>query len=190
MASWRLFLAVPVPPTVEERLEEILKKVSGFREVKWVSKEQLHITLRFIGNMEESLVPKLGSLVQETTREFPPFEMEIDGLGAFPNVSRPRVLFVPLVRGEETFRLMENRISSSLEAMGLRPEEREYHPHLTLGRARENQDAREAVKFLQSLLPTKAGPWKMDRFILFKSQLTSEGPIYTKLEEFELKGTK
>jgi RNA 2',3'-cyclic 3'-phosphodiesterase len=190
LASWRLFLAVPVPRPVEERLEEILRKVSGFREVKWIGKEQLHITLRFIGNIDENSVPQLEGRVREAVSGFTPFESEIDGLGAFPNLNRPRVLFLPVVRGEESYRGLEISVSLALEGMGLKPEEREYHPHLTLGRVRGNQDARAAVNFLLSLLPAKVGPWKMDRLILFKSQLTSEGPVYTKLEEFELKGTK
>lgn len=188
LASWRLFLAVPVAQLVEKRLEEILKNVSGFREVKWVGKEQLHITLRFIGNLDENLVPELEGRVREAVRGFKPFESEIDGLGAFPSFDRPRVLFVPLVQGEEPFQRLEKSVSSALAGMDLKPEDREFHPHLTLGRVRENQDARTAVKFLQSLLRAKAGPWKIDRFILFKSQLTSEGPVYTKLSEFELRG--
>ena len=190
MASWRLFLAVPVPQPVENRLEEILKKASGFREVKWVGKEQLHITLRFIGNLDENSIPKLEGLVQGAVSGFRPFESEIEGLEAFPNLNRPRVLFAPLVRGEESFRDLEKSISSALEGMGLQAEEREFHPHLTLGRVKEEQDARAAVQFLQSFFPFKGGAWKVDRFYLMKSQLTSERPIYTKLEEFELKGTK
>ncbi len=180
----RLFVANPLSPAVEEGVGDLLAGVSKYREVRWVSKAQLHITLRFIGALEETLVSRLEEELGKIAGLAEPFEVEIGGLGAFPQLNHPRVLFVPVTRGEEGFRKLERALLSPLKSMGVKPDEKEYHPHLTLGRVKENEDARAAVEVLQKNCPAHWEPWKADRFILFKSQLAPNGSIYTRLREF------
>lgn len=182
----RLFIAIPVSQAVEGKSGQILAGISHCSQVKWVSKAQLHITLRFIGDMDEALVPKLESLLRNVAVSVAPFEMGLGSLGAFPSLNRPKVLFIPVNLGEDNLRQLEKRISSGLEEIGVKLEEKEFHPHLTLGRVREGKDAHPAVAELQGLCPAQWEPWKVTRFILFNSKLASTGPVYTKISEFLL----
>ncbi|HJT24441.1 MAG TPA: RNA 2',3'-cyclic phosphodiesterase [bacterium] len=178
-------MAVPISPALVEGISGILAKVSKHRGIRWVLKAQLHITLRFIGTFEESQVPKLEQVLGEVSITGEPFEAELGGLGAFPRLDRPRVLFIPVIRGEEGFRRLEAKMTPALEGLGIKPDEKEYHPHLTLGRVRENENPRQAVEALQEACRAHWEPWKVDRFILFKSQLAPGGSVYTRLKEFE-----
>ncbi len=186
MAALRLFVAIPIPQTLEEGIDGLLNEMPRYRQVRWVSRAQLHITLRFIGGLEEALLPKLQSILKSVSSPAGPFEAELGGLGAFPRSDRPRVLFIPVTRGEESFQRLEKTLTVSLEAVGVKPDDKEYHPHLTLGRVRENEDPKAAQKALQEVLPPQWPPWKADRFVLFKSQLAAGGPLYTPLMEFKL----
>lgn len=185
MAALRLFVAAPLPLALENGVNELLGKVSKQKSVRWVSKTQLHITLRFIGAFEDSLMPKLEQNLREVAHSAEPFEAEIGGLGAFPRLNQARVLFLPVIGGDEGFRRLERAISMPLEGLGVKPEDKEYHPHLTLGRVRENENPRSAIQVLQEVCPAHWEPWKLDRFILFKSQLAPGGSVYTRLREFE-----
>lgn len=184
MAALRLFVAAPIASALEEGISGILGKVSKHRSVRWVRKPQLHITLRFIGGFEESLLPKLERALEEVALATKPFETEIGGLGAFPRLDRPRALFIPLLRGEDGFRALEKTMTPALEALGVKRDEKEYRPHLTLGRVGENENSRLAVEDLRAVCPAHWEPWMVDRFILFKSQLAQGGSIYTRMKEF------
>ena len=185
VAALRLFLAAPVAPAVEEGIAKILAKMSSHQSVRWVSRSQLHITLRFIGDFDETLLPKLEEGLKETAFSAEPFEAQIGGLGAFPRMERPRVLFIPVLKGKEALGGLERKLSALLEGFGVKPDDKEYHPHLTLGRVRENENPVEALSTLRGTCPAQFGPWKVDRFILFKSELTPDGPLYTHLRELE-----
>jgi 2'-5' RNA ligase len=188
MASLRLFVAVPLPTFLEAEVDEMLKKMPKDGGVRWVPKFQLHVTLRFIGGFEDKLVPELEDLLSRVAAAARAFEASIGGFGAFPRLERPRVLFVPVTRGEEGFRRLERELTTVLEGTGVDPDKKEYHPHLTLGRVKENEDPRFVVQKLQEVCPIHWKPWTADRFILFKSQLAPQGPIYTPLREFRFGG--
>lgn len=188
MAALRLFVAAPIAPALEAGINEILAKVSGHRSIRWALKAQLHITLRFIGAFEESQVPKLEQVLGKVAQTAKSFEAEMGGLGAFPRLDHPRVLFIPLLKGEEGFRLLEKAMTSALEGVGVKPDEKEYHPHLTLGRVRENEKPDTAVMALEEICRPHWEPWKVDRFILFKSQLAPGGSVYTRMGEFVFAG--
>lgn len=184
-AKLRFFVAIPLSRAVEEGVGGVLAGVSKYREVRWVSKAQLHITLLFIGAMEETLVPRLEEELWKISGLAESFDVEIGGIEAFPRLDRPKVLFIPVIRGQEGFQKLKRALTNSLEGFGVEPEEKEYHPHLTLGRVKEKDDAKAAVETLQKTCPAHWEPWRADRFVLFKSQLTSNGSIYTRLREFE-----
>jgi RNA 2',3'-cyclic 3'-phosphodiesterase len=185
VASLRLFVAAPLPGTIENRVDEILAKISKQESIRWVPKGQLHITLRFIGAFDESLLPKLEQDLKGTSLSAETFEAEMGGFDAFPRLERAKVLFLPVIRGEEEFKRLERGISFMLEGFGVKPDEKEYHPHLTLGRVRENKSPESAVRMLQEICPAHWEPWRVDRFVLFRSRLAPGGSVYARLKEFE-----
>lgn len=162
----------------------MLEKMAGYRSVRWVSRTQLHVTLRFIGDFEESLVPKLAEGLKKVVLSAEPFEVEVGGLGAFPRMDRPRVLFRPVLKGGEGFERLERDISKLLVGFGVKPDDKAYHPHLTLGRVRGNEDTVEAIEALREACQISLEPWQVDRFVLFQSRLALGGAVYTGLGEF------
>jgi len=128
------------------------------------------------------LMERLGKIAGETKV----FETELGGVGAFPALSRPRVLFVPVLRGQESFKGLAGGISRAVEDLGIAPESKEYHAHVTLGRVKEDTDARPILGFLTDAMPPVMGAMRADRFVLFQSRLTQEGPVYTCLHEYAL----
>ena len=116
-----------------------------------------------------------------------PFEVELGGLGAFPNLGHPKVLFVPAMEGKEKVGELALELSKNLLEIGMKQEEREYHAHITLGRVKANCGVEEAVKQLEKTCPATLGKTRVKSFTLFQSRLTSQGPVYSAIREFFLK---
>jgi 2'-5' RNA ligase len=188
MADLRLFVAVSLPPSVEEQIAVVLDKTSRYQEIKWALRAQLHMTLRFIGDLNEEKIPALEERLKSAADSFEPFEMEIKGIDAFPNLKRPKVLFVPAAAGKEYFVKLSRLISKQIQTPGTGGGEKNFQAHVTLGRVRGGQDASNAVRTLRESGLALGMAWKVDRFSLFQSQLIPEGAIHKRLKEFELRG--
>lgn len=178
-------MAVPLPQPLVKSVGVLLAKISKHLGVRWIGPDQVHITLCFIGDTEEALVPKLEQKLNQALFSFEPFDVVLGGLGAFPHLNNPKVLYIPVIKGAAGFQELEKRVTFNLGELGIKPDEKEYHPHLTLGRVKDERAVRETVKVLQEACPTQWETWTADRFILFQSRLTSKGPIYTQLNVFE-----
>lgn len=179
-------MAVPLPENLEKGIGDLLQRVSKGRGIHWVGPDQMHVTLRFIGDTDESLVPRIENKLGTVSQTFPPFRVEFGGLNAFPNLNHPKVIFLSVLNGIAEFQELEKRITFHLNALGIKPDEKEYHAHLTLGRVRDELAGKESVKALQDICPTQWVNWAAERFVLFQSRLTSDGPIYKKINIFEL----
>jgi RNA 2',3'-cyclic 3'-phosphodiesterase len=188
MSDLRLFVAVSLPPSVEDQVELVLDKVSRYQEIKWAPRSQFHVTLRFIGDFDPEKLPRLEQCLNETALSFEPFEAEIKGLDAFPKLKHPKVLFVPVTEGKESFAKLSKVISSRMQTLGIGRDDKDFRPHLTLGRVREDQDASTAIQTLRESGFALGIGWKVKYFSLFQSQLTPGGAVYTRLKEFELRG--
>jgi RNA 2',3'-cyclic 3'-phosphodiesterase len=188
LATLRLFAAACLPPEMEMSFKAILEKASAKGAgVKWVPDSQLHLTLLFMGEQEEDRIPRLIELFGEAASSFASFSMELGGVGAFPDLNRPRALFVPAARGLEPFRKLSEALREKAESVGFVLEKKEIHPHVTLGRAREGKNVKEVVRLLRETCPASLGILSVNRFYIFKSELTSTGAFYTRLREFQLK---
>ena len=189
MAKVRLFTAVCLSAEIEITLKDAREKASSKVDgVKWVTDSQWHLTLLFLGEREEGLVPRLGELFQEAASATAPFSMELGGIGAFPNLNHPKVLFVPATRGVEPFQKLSDVLRAKAESAGLDLEKKEIHPHVTLGRARDGKNVQDVVRFLREACPASLGILSVNRFYIFRSELTPTGAIYTRLMEFQLNG--
>jgi RNA 2',3'-cyclic 3'-phosphodiesterase len=184
----RLFVAVSLPPPVEDRVEVVLDKVSRYPEIKWASRSQFHVTLRFIGDFDQEKLPRLEQCLNEAATSFGPFEAEIKGLDAFPKLKYPKVLFAPITDGKESFTKLSRIISSRIQVLGIGRDDKDFRAHLTLGRVREKQNASAAIQALRESGLALGVGWKVNRFSLFQSRLTPEGAVHTRLKEFEFQG--
>lgn len=183
----RSFLAIELPKTILKKIEEVqrdLKSTHG--DVRWVNSEKIHLTLKFFGNIEELRIDPIFKTIEEVIRNTPPFSLKVRGVGAFPHLKNPRVIWMGLVDGRETLISFQKQIDTLLKDIGFQPEDRPFHPHLTLGRMKSSRGKEELVGRMEKFKEEEFGTFQVERVVLFKSDLKPTGPIYTPLKEMKL----
>ena len=181
----RLFVALPVEG---EARNELQLKLAGYRQrdwpVKWVRDEGLHVTVKFLGEVEPDRVIDLRSALREASAGTPSLTFRPTELGAFPNFARARVLWAGY-ETETALELMVHRIEQATEALGFPVEGRPFRPHVTLGRIREGgRLPREGAELLENE-PLTAG-FTTDRLVLFESRSDRGGAHYAPVDLFPL----
>ena len=184
----RLFIALPFATPVKQRLGEIIADLKQFDEpVRWVKAENMHLTLRFLGDTEERLLPRLRELITTLAPRYQPVEASFSALGAFPNPRRARVIWVGLSGLPDYLYELGDEIEQAVRKLGFEPEHRRFKPHVTLGRVKRDRRLRvlpdEIERYAMSPLAVR-----LDRLTLFQSTLTPDGPIYKALETSVLGG--
>jgi len=191
MALIRSFVAVELPEAVKAALTRLQDEVkAGGGGVKWVQPGGVHLTLKFLGYVDEARVPALVQALTRACEGFGPLEVALSGLGVFPSPSRPRVAWVGLSGGVETLLRLQEGVEKVLSPFGFPREDRAFTPHLTIARLREGVAPDEARAFGQAFL--RASPesvsFKVEGISLMKSQLTPSGAIYTRLAFIPFRG--
>jgi 2'-5' RNA ligase len=183
----RSFLAIELPKPILRKIEEVQGDLRSTRaDVRWVNPEKIHLTLKFFGNIEESRIEPIFKSIEEPIRNTLPFSLEVRGVGAFPHLRNPRVIWMGLVEGREVLVSFQKQIETQLEKIGFQPEDRPFHPHLTLGRMKSSRGKEELVGGMERHKEEEFGDFQVERVILFKSDLKPSGPIYTLLKEIKL----
>ena len=183
----RLFAALTLPEALVDRLisvQRILDDRWPARSVRWVRREQLHLTLRFYGNVPPEQAPALTEALRAACAETRPLSLALAGLGAFPNTRRPRVLWAGVTGDLESLERLEQRIQSATAAFGDHRETRPFQPHLTLGRIaddRERQTASPANARWDRIENDLFGSWTAAAVHLIRSELNPAGARYTTL---------
>lgn len=168
---------------VAAALRERVQKDAPRARVTWIPEERLHLTLRFIGDVDDSLGARvIGAL--RAPLEVPPFTIGFGTLGAFPPKGPPRVLWIGLAGNHDAVIRTESAISERLRDLGVPNEDRPYSPHLTLARIREPAGLRTSTLFAG--LSASLGKRSVDAITLFQSQLSPKGPTYTVLQRTRL----
>jgi 2'-5' RNA ligase len=183
----RTFIAVPISEETKNLLNTIRSEIPNLRmDVKLAKPKNSHITLKFLGDTEKELIPNIIENISETIREVREFEFICEGIGVFPNPSRPRVLWIGISEGADRISNLSSKIETSLTKLGFSKESREFHPHITVGRVRRNK---RFVKELDQFLSFSFSPIvnNVDKIVYLESKLTKEGPIYTPISAFKLK---
>ena len=177
----RLFVAIDPPLGIRERLAGLCCGLPGAR---WVEPEQLHLTLRFIGDVDGSMLRPVQEALAEVSAEA--FSLQLEGIGFFPPRGNPRVVWVGIRKNEQLLRL-HNRIESVLVRAGLEPEDRKYSPHITLARLKNTPATRIGAYLAQhGLFRTEEFPVK--EFLLYSSVLNSRGARHSIEEGYPLDG--
>lgn len=185
----RSFLAIELPRTIQKKIEEIQEDLKSSRaDVRWVSPEKIHLTLKFFGNIDESKIDPIVKSIEEPVRITQAFSLKVRGVGAFPHLKNPRVVWIGLVEGKETLVPFQKEIESKLEKIGFEPEAREFRPHLTLGRVKSGKGRDELTARIERYREEEVGDFQVKKVVLFKSDLKPSGPIYTPLKEMRLGG--
>jgi 2'-5' RNA ligase len=192
MEQIRSFIAIELSGEVKQALTSLQSKLkSGSRTpVKWVDPNTIHLTLKFLGNIDVNMTGKITAVMEESTRGLHPFHINISRLGVFPNPRRIQVVWVGLTGDVEKLVQLQKRIEAGLTPLGFAAEARPFSPHLTLARVRDQATSyeRQDLGRLIEGMPFDAGcRLNVDSLHLMKSQLTREGPIYSRLSSVMLK---
>jgi 2'-5' RNA ligase len=182
----RLFVAAEIGETLAARAAELTRELQRrAREsaprarVTWVPADRLHLTVRFIGEVDETRAAGVHNAL-EPPLAVAPFDLTLTGAGAFPKGGAPRVLWVGVANGRDELVAAERDVSARLARLGIPEEERAYSPHLTLARVREPAGLRSA-RLLEGLTERALGTVRVDAITLFQSKLSPKGPAYTPL---------
>ncbi len=186
----RTFLAVEVDAGVRRRAVEIVRALQAVPgDVKWVEPENLHFTLKFLGDVDAREIHTVCQRAEEAMAELSPFEFEVHGAGAFPNLSRPRTFWLGARAGSEAMVAVADGLESALEELGFRHETRRFQPHLTVGRLRQGgRTSPKLVELLQAYADVEVGQMPVDEVIVFSSVLGRTGPTYEALARVPLAG--
>ena len=187
----RLFIAIEISDEIREALAQIQSRLKyAGADVKWVEPKNIHLTLKFLGEVKEEKVEEIKSALNETVKGFKPFELSIKDIGAFPKIDFPRVIWAGLDKGTSESKALAEAIDERLSRHGFEKESRPFASHLTIGRVRSPKNkAALKERLLSSNLPLTPYHLPLIPYItLYKSTLTPHGSIYTKLHEAKLSG--
>lgn len=192
MEQIRSFIAIELPPEVKQSLTALQDKLkaSGGLPVRWVDPANIHLTLQFLGNIDSGITGRITSVMEEAARGVRPFNVAVNGLGMFPNTRRVRVVWVGLTGEIEKLTRLQKSIEDNLVPLGFKPEGRAFTPHLTLARVREYASPEQRQKLGQLIESTTFDAnhtITVNAIRLMRSQLTREGPIYTRISTVDLK---
>ena len=188
----RAFIAIETPKPVQVRLAEIiaeLKLKSQSNVIRWVSAENIHITLKFLGEVSSANLDLLTKMVQTEVSKHTQFTVTVGGIGAFPTLLRPRVVWIG-IDAPSIITALQNGVESETVRLGYTPEERKFSPHLTIARISHNASSDETHQVGQILSKYEVGDigsYTVDSIVLFKSDLQPGGAVYTPLSVMPLK---
>ncbi len=188
MAKIRTFIAVETPPEVRARAVTLIGHLAPTpANVRWVEEENLHWTVKFLGEVPSNDISEICDAVAGAIAELKPFEIEVAGAGAFPTAARPRTVWIGVSRGEPQFVELHDAIDAALGELGFRSENRRFRPHMTLGRVRRSpQGIRELADMMAGQSEFEAGKMQVDEVAVFASHLDRNGPRYQALAHLPL----
>lgn len=190
MPRIRTFIGIAIDKAIRSRLEALQAKMArSSPEVKWVEVENLHVTLLFLGEVDNRELPAICQVLTETCQTHAPFEMAIEKVGCFPNPRRPRVLWAGVGIGTQEICSLHDALEPPLMDLGCyRREERRYTPHITLGRVRGERPDDNLASALAREAAWQGGEMQVLEVLAMSSELTPKGPIYTVLGRGKLSG--
>lgn len=177
----RLFIAIDTPASVKAQMVEIqeeLKKSEA--DVKWETSNKFHITLKFLGDTNDTLLPVITRILETAGTKFPSFQIEYDDVGCFPNWKQPRVIWVGANEQSGTLLQIKRFLDTELEKLGFKIEPRKFHPHITLGRVKSQHNIKNLTVIMESL-KFKSEKTTCREILLMRSILKPSGSEYSTL---------
>jgi 2'-5' RNA ligase len=187
MAGWRSFFAIELSAEIAggvRRIQGALRERA--KGVRWVRPEGIHLTLKFLGEVEPDRIETIMHKAEETIHNLGSFAVEIRGGGGFPTAQNPRVIWIGVEDPSGRLTQLQARIEAGMAELGFTQEKRGYTPHLTVGRVRSGKGRKIVVQALDAIRATDLGKMEVREVILFRSHLKPTGAEYTKLGSFPL----
>lgn len=183
----RTFISIELPDEVKKNIAELIGELRGAGGgVKWVDPKNLHMTLKFLGWVEDRNLDNLIELATKAVAGLGSFKARFEGLGTFPEGKTPRVVWVGTVEGGEKLCKLAKNLEETLSKAGFRREEREFKTHITIGRVKEKKGVDNLKNQISKIKNQKFGEMIVDKMHIMKSTLTPKGPIYEIYKEVKL----
>jgi 2'-5' RNA ligase len=180
MGKTRTFIGVDIGDAIRASATALQKDLAKTgAEVKWVTPETMHVTLLFLGEVDDRELHAVCKAVKEAAAGEPPFPLRVSGVGAFPTPRRPKILWAGITDGVEPLRRLYAALEGRMLDLGCyRQEERGYTPHLTLGRAKGDADGAALAAELPKRLAWDGGRVAVDEVLVYSSEMDRTGPVY------------
>ena len=181
MARTRTFIGIEIGDAIRAKAAALQKELAmAGAEVKWASPESMHITLVFLGDVDDRELHAVCKAVAEAAAGEAPFTLRVAGVGAFPNSRRPKILWAGIAEGAEPLQRLHAALEEKMLALGCyRKEERDYTPHLTLGRAKGDSNTFALAAELPKRVAWEGGTAPVAEVLVYSSRMERDGPVYT-----------
>lgn len=175
----RTFIAITLNPGIQDALKKIqthLRKTGA--DVRWVKPENIHLTLKFLGETPLPMIEEMTHLLRTTVVGFNPFPCSLTHLGAFPKIEHPQVIWIGIQQGKTETTQIAYKLEDHFEPLGFKKEKRKFDAHVTLGRVRSGMNRLALGKEIKQYRLQEEISQDVDHLVFYKSTLTSQGPIY------------
>jgi RNA 2',3'-cyclic 3'-phosphodiesterase len=191
MSLIRAFIAVEIPNDIQQNIQKetakLRKEIDGL--IRWVPAGNMHLTLKFLGDVSANSVEFLIQMLRNEADNVSAFTLHLAGLGSFPSLKRPRVIYIGM-QAPAGLDALQRGVESASRRLGYEPEQRPFSPHLTLGRVKQNLTAADQQKIRRTIEGTQVdvfGTARVDSVHLYKSELKPSGSVYTRIYSAPLK---
>jgi 2'-5' RNA ligase len=187
----RAFIAVNMGDDLRRALAQAQERLrASGADVKWVLPEGIHLTLKFLGWVDDDRVPAIAQAVAAAVTPRARFRLRVEGIGGFPSPTAPRVIWAVVKDGARELGELARGVDDALEPLGFAREQREFSAHVTLGRCRSPRGRPELAARMREQIERQCGEMEVARVELMRSDLRPTGPIYTSEREFALGGAR
>ncbi len=186
MATIRAFICIELPADLRQQLLDMQTQLRSLGHgVSWVKPDGIHLTLKFLGDVEAGQMDAIAEAVGRAAADIADFAVTVQGLGAFPNFRRPRVLWAGIQEQSGLLKKLQHQIEIELAHLGYPREERDFSPHLTLGRVKDSHQAEAIISKFQQMRFTPV-VFSAGSIIVMRSDLKSDGAVYSPMRTIEL----
>ena len=180
----RTFIAIELPEKIIYTIKKVQEEIKSYGlKIRWVRPENIHLTLKFLGDTKAADTENVARAVSESVTDYPPISLAVKGIGVFPGIKRPRVIWLGVSNQLDVLTTFQKTLDEKLEAIGFPKENRPFRGHLTLGRIKSKIDPKTLHDVLKEFIQFESEHFFADRIILYKSELKPKGAVYTKLTE-------
>ena len=184
----RSFIAFELPAAVLSLLDNLQQELKSLQlKVRWVRPENIHLTLKFLGDIDPGDIANVGEAMAAAVGEWAPLKLSVGGIGFFPGVKRPRVIWVGLGGEIQALQNLQRNLDQRLADLGFAKEKKSFKGHLTLGRFKGASNRETIRQIMSDYSDAGREEFTANRIILFKSDLKPSGAIYTRLKQVELR---
>jgi 2'-5' RNA ligase len=183
----RAFIALTPPVTLQKAFAQVQAAIQRLSlPFRWVQPAQIHLTLKFLGDIVPEATDPIAQAIRQAVTACTPFTLSVQGLGCFPNPARPRVLWMGVHAPHDILLHLHQRLETELMPLGFAPDDRSFHPHLTLARGQQRVNGRQLAAVMQVYGEQLFGEMRIEHVLLYQSQLQRHGAVYTMLRSVAL----